>query len=86
MKKVPICLVLDDPAPDISVYYTHHNKTVTGDGRPLLEYVPNSMLFEFCDIIERHGIKGKFSVVPIPGNRGDIVNGIEGVSLFFCFK
>ncbi len=77
MKKVPIALVLDDPAPGISVYYTHHNKTVTEDGRPLLKYVPNSMLFEFCDIIERHGIKGKFSVVPMPGNYGDIVNGIK---------
>ena len=80
MKKVPICLVLDDPAPGISVYYTHHNKTVTEDQRPLLEYNPNSTLFTFCDVIERHGIKGKFSVVPMPGNRGDIVNGIVGFS------
>lgn len=79
MKKVPISLVLDDPAPCISVYYTHHNKQITEDGRPMLEYNPNSTLFEFCDIIERHGIKGKFSVVPMPGNRGDILNGIEGV-------
>lgn len=78
MKKVPICLVLDDPTPGISVYYTHHNKTVTEDGRPILEYNPNSTLFRFCDIIEKHGMKGKFSVVPMPGNRGDIVNGIEG--------
>ena len=78
MKKVPICLVLDDPAPGISVYYTHHNKTVTEDGRPILEYNPNSTLLRFCDIIEKYGIKGKFSVVPMPGNRGDIVNGIEG--------
>ncbi|MBR5515854.1 MAG: hypothetical protein IKU52_06600 [Clostridia bacterium] len=80
MKKVPIALVLDDPAPGISVYYTHHNKTVTEDGRPLLEYNPNSTLFEFCDIIEKYGIKGKFSVVPMPGNRGDVVHGIEGFS------
>ena len=80
MKKIPIALVLDDPAPCISVYYTHHNKTVTEDGRALLEYYPNSTLFEFCDIIEKYGIKGKFSVVPMPGNRGDVVNGIKGVS------
>ena len=80
MNKVPVCLVLDDPAPGISVYYTHHNKSVTEDGRPLLEYNPNSTLFQFCDIIEKHGIKGKFSVVPMPGNRGDIVNGIDGFS------
>lgn len=79
MKKVPIALVIDDPAPVISVYYTHHDKTVTEDGRPLLEYYPNSTLDLFCDIIEKHGIKGKFSVVPMPGNRGDLVSGIDGV-------
>ena len=78
MKKVPVALVIDDPAPGISVYYTHHNKTVTEDGRPLLEYNPNSTLFDFCNVIEKYGIKGKFSVVPMPGNRGDVVNGIEG--------
>lgn len=81
MKKVPVALVLDDPAPCISVYYTHHNKQITEDGRTLLEYYPNSTLHEFCDIIEKYGIKGKFSVVPMPGNRGDIVNGIDGVSM-----
>ncbi|MBE6573863.1 MAG: hypothetical protein E7652_05655 [Ruminococcaceae bacterium] len=80
MKKVPVALVLDDPAPCISVYYTHHDKNTTEDGRPLIEYNPNSTLFEFCDIIEKYGIKGKFSVVPMPGNRGDIVRGIDGVS------
>lgn len=81
MKKVPVSIIIDDPAPGISVYYTHHRfGRKTDDGRDVIEYFPNSMLFEFCDIVERYGIKGKFSVVPCPGNRGDIVNGIEGVS------
>lgn len=80
MKKVPIALIIDDPAPVISVYYEHANKRVTDDGRPLLRTYPNSFLYEFCDMIERHGIKGKFSIVPMPGGKGDIVNGLEGVS------
>lgn len=78
MKKVPIGIIIDDPAPVISVYYEHAGKKETEDGRPLVKIYPNSMLYEFCDIIERHGIKGKFSIVPMPGNKGDIVNGIEG--------
>lgn len=43
--------------------------------------IPNSFLFDFCDIVEKYGIKGKFSVVPMPGNCGDIINGIDGVDL-----
>ncbi|MBE6589709.1 MAG: hypothetical protein E7643_05965 [Ruminococcaceae bacterium] len=79
MKKVPISLIIDDPAPIISVYHEHARSRTTKDGRPLIPTFPNTALFEFCDVIERHGIKGKFSVVPMPGNKGDIVNGLEGV-------
>lgn len=77
--KTPISWIIDDPAPVISVYYEHAKKNVTEDERPLIPTYPNEMLFEFCDIIERHGIKGKFSVIPMPGNKGDIVNGLDGV-------
>ena len=79
MKKVPISIIIDDPTPVISVFYVHEPARVTKDGRDVEKYIPNSMLFEFCDIVERYGIKGKFSLVPSPGNMGDIVNGIEGV-------
>jgi len=77
--KTPISWIIDDPAPIISVYYEHAGKPNTQDGRPLVPTYPNEMLYEFCDIIERRGICGKFSVVPMPGNKGDIVNGLEGV-------
>ncbi len=77
--KTPISWIIDDPAPIISVYYEHAGKETTADGRPLVPTYPNEMLFEFCDIIEKHGIRGKFSVIPMPGNKGDIVNGLEGV-------
>ena len=40
---------------------------------------PNALLHRFCDVVQRHGIKGKFSIVPMPGNRGDIVSGLDGV-------
>ena len=78
MKKMPISLIIDDPAPRVFVYYEHADTHFTKDGRPLLDEVPNSFLNDFCDVIERYGIKGKFSVVPMPGGRGDLVNGIPG--------
>ena len=77
--KVPVSLIIDDPAPIISVYYEHAGKDTTKDGRPLVPTYPNKMLFDFCDIVEKRGIKGKFSVIPMPGNKGDIINGLEGV-------
>lgn len=77
--KVPISLMIDDPSPILSVYYTHHKTGFTDDGRPVIREFPNSFLFDFCDIVEKYGIKGKFSVVPMPGNCGDIIKGIDGV-------
>ena len=80
MKKVPISIIIDDPAPIVSVYQAHAKNKFTKYGAPLIERYENSTLFTFCDIVEKYGIKGKFSVVPMPGNKGDIVSGIEGVS------
>ena len=64
MKKVPISLIVDDPAPGVAVYHYHINPPFTKDGRPLVKFYPNELLYRFCDVIERNGIKGKFSVVP----------------------
>ena len=77
--RIPISLIIDDPAPVVSVYHSHAGTDKTADGRPLAETYPNQMLCDFCDIIEKHGICGKFSIVPMPGNKGDIINGLEGV-------
>lgn len=78
--KTPISLIIDDPAPIISVYHEHARSRTTADGRPIIPTFSNELLFKFCDVVEARGIKGKFSVVPMPGNKGDIVNGLEGVS------
>ena len=78
MKKLPISLIIDDPAPRVFVYYEHAKSRILPDGRPLVNEVPNQFLLDFCDVIEKWGMKGKFSVVPMPGGRGDIVKGIPG--------
>ncbi len=78
MDRIPVSLIIDDPAPRVFVYYEHADTRFTADGRPLKTEVPNSFLLDFVSVMERYGIKGKFSVVPMPGGRGDIVNGIDG--------
>ena len=77
--KTPISLIIDDSAPIISVYHEHAGTAFTKDGRPLIAQYPNELFFRFCDMAERRGLRGKFSVVPMPGNKGDIVRGLEGV-------
>ncbi len=78
MNRIPVSLIIDDPAPRVFVYYEHADTRFTADGRPLVSEVPNSFLLDFVSVMEQFGIKGKFSVVPMPGGRGDIVNGIDG--------
>ena len=78
MQKVPIALNVDDPSPIVSVYYDHIPSHLTEDGRPIAKTIPNSFLDKFCDITEKHGIHGKFSVIPQPAGRGDITKGIPG--------
>src|SRR5260370_16023317 len=81
--RTPIALLVDDSCPLVHVYRchwmdVHHKPPVTEDGRPLLETIPNAFLDRFCDVVEEHGIAGKFSIVPAPGGQGDVVRGIAG--------
>ena len=80
MSRTPICLMIDDGAPGISVYSTHAKSPFTEDGRPICRDIPNDFLEDFCNVAERFGIRGKLSVVPMPGGLGDIAHGIPGYS------
>src|SRR5437879_967172 len=79
----PISLIIDDSCPLVHVYACHrrdvHGRALfTADGRPIPLWIPNDFLRRFCDIVERHGMAGKFSIVPAPGGLGDVVQGISG--------
>lgn len=77
--KTPISLIIDDPAPLVSVYY-HHNLThKTQDGRDLPKTVPVEFLERFADVAEKYGIAGKFSIIPVPGGVGRIDKPMPGI-------
>lgn len=78
MKKTPISIIIDDSTALCYVYYYHMPMPITKDGRPFPTFVPNSFMKRFCDIVEKRGVKGKFSIVPEPAGKGDVVRGIEG--------
>ena len=80
---VPISLLVDDSCPLVHVYRhhwedVHHRPPETAYGERLLDIIPNDFLGRFCEVVERWGMAGKFSVVPAPAGKGDIVRGIEG--------
>lgn len=80
---VPISLLVDDSCPLIHVLRNHwedvHGRVPeTAYGTRLLDVIPNAFLDRFCEIVERWGVAGKFSIVPAPAGKGDIVRGIEG--------
>ena len=79
MKKTPISFIIDDSAPAIATPYFNRENKFTADGRPLIPYYPNEAIFELADIVENYGIKGKFSIVPMACNQGDIINGFRGI-------
>ena len=79
---VPLSLLVDDGCPLVHVFryhweHVHAERPVTRDGRPMLDVVPNVFLESFCDVVEGYGLRGKFSIVPAPAARGDVVSGIN---------
>ena len=67
MSKLPISVIIDDFAPVIHMSYEERANRLTTDGRPLLPSIPYEFLMRFCEVVEKHSVKGKLSMVPLPG-------------------
>ena len=78
MKKIPISLIVDDSTPIISISY--YGARYLSDGMEKVARFSLDLLFDFCRVVEEQGIRGKFSIVPMPAAQGDNVSGINGVS------
>ena len=85
MKKTPISITIDDGCPSIHRMYhslwpkrDEQGRPITAEGKLIRHDVPNSFLVKFCDIVEKHGLAGNYSVIPMPTEQGDIINGIGG--------
>jgi len=60
---VPISLIVDDGAP-INLAHCIHPET------PTPAVIPNAFTRDFADLCASYGVRGKFSVLPIPGGLG----------------
>lgn len=78
--KTPVSLIIDDHAPRAFVYCHLAGKLYTEDGRLRPKDAPERFLDAFCCVAESFGLKGKFSVVPMPGGIGRIDEELPGYS------
>lgn len=63
--RLPISLIIDDGSPVNPVYFLH----------PEVEtkfIIPNKMAGDFAKLCKRYGVKGKYSVMPMPSGLGRI--------------
>ncbi|NLW49508.1 MAG: hypothetical protein GXY85_01515 [Candidatus Brocadiaceae bacterium] len=81
---LPISFIVDDPAPLVNVYWWHvaarsaDGTAVLKSGEPVVRDVPVDFIRRFADVVERHGLRGKFSVLPVPAALGPITEGWPG--------
>lgn len=79
MSLTPISIIIDDSTPLVHVHRElHKNDSTNKLGEPLKEKVPIDFMYDFCDLARDTGMRGKFSIIPMPGGLGDIVRGLRG--------
>lgn len=79
MPLTPISIIIDDSTPLVHIHRElHKNDSVNKLVEPLKEKVPLGFLADFCDLARDTGLRGKFSIIPMPGGLGDIVRGLRG--------
>ena len=84
--KISISLNIDDAAPIVHVWYEHFDENpehMTSYGEKIKERIPNSFMEHFCGLVEKYDLRGKFSVVPLPGGKNpyDTPEGREWLKL-----
>src|SRR5947209_8294532 len=64
--RLPIFFIVDDPAPCLNLaFFEQYFETHVRD-------VPNSFTSAWADLIEEFGVRGKFSILPVPAGIGRI--------------
>jgi hypothetical protein len=64
--RLPIFFIVDDPAPCLNLAYYEQYFA------PHVRDVPNSFTAAWTDVVEEFGMRGKFSVLPVPAGIGRI--------------
>src|SRR4051812_42655689 len=72
--RLPIFFIVDDPAPCLNLaFYEQYFEEHVRD-------VPNAFTGAWADLVEEFGVRGKFSVLPVPAGLGRIDRPLPGVA------
>src|SRR5262245_66586641 len=64
--RLPVFFIVDDPAPCLNLaFYEQYFE-------PHVRDVPNAFTAAWADLVEEFGVRGKFSVLPVPAGMGRI--------------
>ena len=75
---LPISLVVDDGAPCINPLYYFYLQVPMDRHETHEPCIPLDLIEQFADVVQRHAMRGKFTVLPYPAGLGTILAGWDG--------
>ncbi|MEZ4869432.1 MAG: hypothetical protein R3C14_49370 [Caldilineaceae bacterium] len=75
---LPISLVVDDGVPCINPLYYFYLHVPTERHETHEPCIPFDLIEHFAEVTQRHGIRGKFTILPYPAGLGTLLEGWEG--------
>ena len=74
----PLSLVIDDGVPCINPLHYYYLQVIPERMEKHEPTIPLDLMEQFAEVVQRHGIRGKFTVLPYPAGLGTILDGWEG--------
>jgi hypothetical protein len=75
---MPVSLILDDGVPVVNPLYYFRKQINKKEYEQYVTRIPLDFLEQFAAVVQKWGMRGKFTVIPYPAGLGSIVDGWEG--------
>ncbi|MGD0005317.1 MAG: hypothetical protein ABSE06_13935 [Anaerolineaceae bacterium] len=75
---MPVSLILDDGVPVINALYYFRLQVNQKEFDQHVSRIPLDFLEQFAGVVQKWGLRGKFTVIPYPAGLGSILEGWEG--------
>ncbi len=75
---MPVSLILDDGVPVINPLYYYRMQVNQKEYDQHVSHIPLDFLEQFAGVVQKWGIRGKFTIIPYPAGLGSILDGWEG--------
>ncbi len=75
---IPVSLIIDDAAPVVNALYYFRLQINQEGYDQLVKRIPLDFLEQFAAVVQKWGMRGKFTVIPYPAGLGSILEGWEG--------